>query len=234
MKLKSALSAVILAVLSYSAAAKPLFDMTFEKPASFRDFLSQTQGYVTFEPTLIVNTSSGTASAPSPIVYPFSIGASWPSGYFISFQPRLSFFMNYYLWDGEKALPAEIENRTATSLSFLLALPASLNFDLSEKSRIEASVGLALLMRFAVLSNGVGSSDSGASGSAGDDVSHIADWFWSGARPLYLQTGCSYIYEISGRIKAGPDLQLYFPLGSIFGGRGLDAMILSTGIKLVF
>jgi hypothetical protein len=219
-----------------SSSPPVIINNHFVRPESFKDFLHQTDIFTTFEPVFILNTEAGTKSAPSPIVYPISIGASWPDYYFVSFQPRLSFYCNYYLWnnDEQTALPAEVENRTATALSFLVTLPAVFSFHLTGRTTLEAEAGVSLLLRAAIISNGVSGSDSGTSGSAESDTAYINKWFWTNARFLYAETGVSWIYTVSDSIKAGPGLHFYFPLGSIFSGRGMDAMMLSAGIKLIF
>ena len=76
-----------------------------------------------FEPALYLNTESTLVSAPSPIVYPISIGFLWPDRSTFAIQPTLSFFMMQHLLYEDKALPAEIENRTTTTLSFMLNIP---------------------------------------------------------------------------------------------------------------
>ena len=76
-----------------------------------------------FEPALYLNTESTLVSAPSPIVYPISIGFLWPNRSTFAIQPTLSFFMMQHLLYEDKALPAEIENRTTTTLSFMLNIP---------------------------------------------------------------------------------------------------------------
>jgi hypothetical protein len=219
-----------------TGSSAPSAAVSFDKPASFKDFFHQVRMYTSFEPMFILNTEAGTKSAPSPVVYPLTIGALWPAGGTVSFQPRLTFFYNYYLWndDEQTALPAEVENRTATALSFLLTLPAVFTFRTSRNSAFEAQAGVSLLMRAGILSNGVSDSDSGTSGSAGSDTDRINRWFWTGARFLYAEAGAAWLYSFSGIVKAGPELNVYVPVGSLISGRGVDAMMLSFGIKCVF
>ncbi|MCK9170720.1 MAG: hypothetical protein M0P01_09925 [Treponema sp.] len=207
----------------------------FIKPASLQDFIHQTAVFAAFEPMFILNTEAGTKSAPSPVVYPISIGISWPDYYFVSFQPRMSFYYNYYLWnnDDQTALPAEVENRTATALSCLFTLPAVFSFHFTDKTTFEAEAGVSFLLRTGILSNGVSSTDSGTSGSAESDTELINNWFRTGLRFLYAETGVSWLFDFTG-VKAGPEIHFYLPVGSLVDNRGLDAMMLSGGIKLIF
>jgi|WetSurMetagenome_2_1015567.scaffolds.fasta_scaffold49936_3 hypothetical protein len=199
-------------------------------------FLHQIKPYFTMEPVFILNTADQTTSAPSPIVYPLSIGLIWPDTGLISFQPRLSFFTCYYLWDNssERALPAEVENRTATSLSFLVDMPVVFSFNINKISTAELSAGISFLMRAALLSNGVSSSDSGTSGSAESDVELINEWFWQKARFLYVETGGGWLFKCTDKIKAGPEVRFYLPVGSLADGHGMDAMMVSAGLKIIF
>ena len=185
-------------------------------------------------PAFLFNKEAKTNSAPSPVVFPVSFGVSFPNDTFVSFQPRLSFFINYYLWNNSAqiALPAEIENRTATSLSFLVTLPAVFSFHVSRNSVLEVQAGLSALMRFAILAHGVSADDLGTSGNAKSDVKHINKWFWGGARWLYVDTGLAWLYQFSSGVKIGPEARFYLPLGSLFTGRGVDAFMVSAGIKI--
>ena len=70
---------------------------------------------------VLVNTDSTAKSAPSPIMYAGGAGLDFFPESSFDFQTKISFFTNYYLWTGEEAKPAEVENRTATAISFLLS-----------------------------------------------------------------------------------------------------------------
>ncbi len=188
----------------------------------------------TMGPVLIVNTESYTKSAPSPIAFSCGLGMKLMPDNFYSYEPRISFFTNYYLWDGENALPAEVENRTATAISFLIDLPVVFNFKKSELHSFEAGAGLALLARYGILSNGVSSSDSGASGDAGGDVNEINSWFWSGMHYLFPEITGAWNFKVNEKLKAGLETHIYFPLGSLTNGRGLDAMMVTVAARLMF
>ena len=172
-------------------------------------------------------------SAPSPAAFSLAFGAIWPNKAFLSFQPRLAFWTGYYLWDGKNALPAEVENRTALALNFMLDLPAVATFRFS-KFQAEAGMGLGILARAALLANGVSEGDSGASGSAGGDKSEIQKWFWGNARFLYLEFLGGWEWNFTPRIAAGFELRYYLPIGSLTTGRGLDASIIALDAKLIF
>ena len=189
---------------------------------------------VSFEPTLIFNTDNPKNSAPAPVVYPLSFGVVFPKNTMISFQPRLSFFTNYYLWNKNGAYPAEIENRTATAFSFLFDFPAALTFKPAEKHSISAGIGPSLLARFALLSHSVHGSDAGYNGNtASDDVEEINRYFWKDANFLFIGIYCDYLYAFTERLKAGPEIKFYLPCG-VFAGNDLNSAMISLGIKARF
>lgn len=190
--------------------------------------------FVTAGPMLMVNTSSSTDSAPSPVMFSCGFGATLFQDRMFQFQPRLSFFTNYYLWNNDMALPAEVENRTATALSFMFDLPATYTWQ-NGKNEFQAGAGLGFLARIGILSNGVSGSDENRDDSTRDatqDVKDINSWFWSDMRFLYPELCGSWTYTTPSGWKVGAEARLYLPLGSLITGRGLDATIISLAAKI--
>ena len=170
-------------------------------------------------------------SAPSAPIYPFYAGFIYPDNSFIAIEPTLSFFRLYTLWYDGTAYPAEIENRTATTLSFLLNIPVVFAVNV-KGTKLQISPGIAMLMRFALKTGGVSGSESGYSGTVDSDINLINKWFWSNARFLYFSAGVSAIFENIGHVKIGPVLNIYVPVGTFFSGEAIQGMIVSTGLKL--
>ena len=106
----------------------------------------------------------------------------------IFLQTHGSFFTNYYLWDGERAQPAEVENRTATALSLMLDIDGGYRFKIGKTKKHLVSVGggIGFLARYAFLSGDVDSSEvNRVTGStAGDDVSDINSNFYAHSTAL--------------------------------------------------
>ena len=199
---------------------------TSENPAASKaDFVLQ------FEPGVYINTASTLVSAPSPVVYPISIGFLWPDTSKIAIQPTISFFMMQHLYYENAALPAEIENRTTTTLSFMLNIPAVYSIFLSN-SNFQLMGGLGVLIRFGLLSPGVKESDSGWTGSAGEDVTKINEYFWGKMRWLYITAGGSWLYNLTPQLRAGPIINVYLPVGGLISDKNAQAMIISAGIKI--
>jgi len=217
-----------------SEAAQTTQDISKENPADdSRNAKRRFDFVLQFEPTVYINPESTTVSAPSPIVYPLTFGLNIPLYKNFSIQPTLSFFLMYHLYYNGIAVPAEIENRTTTTLSFFLNVP--LMYTLSfNRFCVQMTGGLGLLFRFGLLSSGVSESDSGYTGSAASDVEEINKWFWSGAHFLYLTTGGSILFNLTESLKAGPIIEFALPLGSLFSGEGAQGMLISFGVKVVF
>ena len=184
-----------------------------------------------FEPALYLNTESTLVSAPSPIVYPISIGFLWPDRSTFAIQPTLSFFMMQHLLYEDKALPAEIENRTTTTLSFMLNIPVVFSLFL-DNSQFQFTAGPGILMRFGLLSPGVKEEDSGWSGSAGSDVEKINEYFWNDMRWFYANLGASWLYDLTPQLRAGPVINISIPVGGLIVDHDLQGMLISLGIKI--
>lgn len=208
------------------------FGKPFQKPSNVKEFFSAADFVMDFSPAVYVNPESGLVSAPSPVIYPVSIGMLWPNYTFLAFEPTFSTFMMYHLWYGNQALPAEIENRTSSTFTFIFNFPAVISIYPSAHSRIQFSSGAAIFIRYGILANGVKKSDSGYSGSAGEDLNKINQYFWQNGHFLYLSTGVSWLYSFTEKLKAGPVFKMYLPIGSIISGEGLQGMIVSLGLKL--
>lgn len=172
-------------------------------------------------------------SAPSPINFELSFGAAIPNYTMFSFQPSLTFFMMNHLLFEDRALPAEIENRTSTTLNFYLNLPAAFSLKIP-KSKFHVSLGFAALIRFAFLATGVHSDDEGFSGTAGEDITLINKWFWKNLHWLYATMEADWLYEASPKISAGPFVSVKLPLGSLMTEKSVQGMIFSAGLKVSF
>lgn len=230
------LSAVFLFSLSFLSAQEETVPL--EEPADSVSFFSQIEPslFFTLGPKLMLNTDSSKKSAPSPIMYSLGVGGDFSFAKGLLLQAHASFFTNYYLWDGENARPAEVENRTATALSLMLDLTGGYTFALDEgkKHLLSLSGGLGFFIRHALLSNGVDADDLNreTGSSAGDDVSEINGTFFSGLNFLYPEFALSYSYILSENWKAGAEFRTYLPIGSLADGRGIDGMIFSLAAKL--
>ena len=210
-------------------------DSSAEPKESFFSKIDPTL-FFTLGPKLMLNTDDHTKSAPSPIMYSLGIGGDFLFENNILLQAHASFFTNYYLWDGEKAQPAEVENRTATALSAMIDLTGGYTLKLGqeEKHLLSLNAGLGFLARYAILSGGVDedSPNRDTGSKAGDDISDINSCFFSDLNFLYPEVALSYSYVLSDLWKIGGEFRTYIPLGSLMNGNGADSMIFSLALKI--
>ena len=205
-----------------------------------QDFLEekthhQLEWYLTFEPFFIFRTIESLTETPYfALTFPFSVGMVFPADKPLSFQPKISFFSEYFLWDGKCAFPARIEDSSNIAFCFLLDLPLNYTFTLKEKHIFEGRSGPSVNIRFSKTMNGLNSSDQATSGTVAEEVQEINRWFWKNANFLYWNFSLSYLYNFSRGIKAGPEAALYIPLGSVLSGQGFNAFMVSTGVKVRF
>ncbi|MCQ2583957.1 MAG: hypothetical protein MJ185_00075 [Treponema sp.] len=177
-----------------------------------------------FPTSFYLNTGDKKASAPSPVVFNPGFGCVFPNDYWVSFQPGLSFYYSYYLWYEGRALPAEIENRTATTLSFMLDLPAVFSVPVGS-TKLEINAGPSVLMRFGWKANGTSDAEA-------EDVNAINSYFWAKARYLYFSSGISWQVSLQPGTTFGPFFTFYLPAGSLIAHEGMNGMVLSAGLKI--
>ena len=139
--------------------------------------------------------------------------------------------MMNHLWYEDRALPAEIENRTSTTLSFMFTLPLVISI-YTKNSRIQLMPGISLLARYGLLANNVESEDYGFTGSAGSDMDEINKWFWSNANYIYISAGASWLFDCFNNAKAGPVVKVQIPVVSVINNESMQGLIISLGLKL--
>lgn len=198
----------------------------------YTDFLGSSDFILQLSPGLLINPyAKELHSGPSAPIYAISMGFIWPNYTLIAVQPSLSYFYYYNLWYDGKAYPAEVENRTATTHCLMLELPAVISI-YPGKNKIEFSLGIDILARYSLMSMYVKDTDNGGSGSAGEDVKLINKWSWQGGRYLYAKTGVCWQRELTDKIKGGPFISFYLPIGSLINSERLLGAIVSLGVKL--
>ena len=210
---------------------KTIIGKQFTKAEDFKGFLNQVDFNIQMSSSIYVNTQSPLVSAPSPILFPFTIGFSWPNYTFLAIQPSVSFFILNSLWHNEMALPSEIENRTATSYCLFFNIPASFSLYLKQ-SKIQLSVGAGILLPITAISVGVSPTDSGTSGSAELDVAKIQEYYISKGRLFYITAELSWLFDITNKMKLGPVIGAYFPLGSFINDEGFSRFMGHVGVKI--
>lgn len=194
--------------------------------------------FFTLGSEIMLNTDDSTKSAPSPVKFSLGAGGDFTFKNGILLQAHGSLFTNYYLWDGEKAQPSEVENRTATALSLMIDLAGgyALKAGKSKKHLVSLAAGLGILVRYGILSGDVDESDLNpeTGTTASDDVSSINKDFYKNLNFFYPELALSYSYIATETWKVGGEFRLYAPLGSLINESGIDGMIISAAIKLSY
>ncbi|HOC29191.1 MAG TPA: hypothetical protein PKH40_05905 [Treponemataceae bacterium] len=140
-------------------------------------------------------TPGGLASAPSPL--PAFAGAEYrylaTSRFIIA--PSVSLWTAQYAFARDRALPTEIENRTAFVSTIYLDIPFLVFFE-HEKVSWTLGIGPGIVARYALLEPGIPADaiNVGETLSAGEQVAACNDYFWNSLRWLYpsIQTGVRY------------------------------------------
>lgn len=195
--------------------------------------------FTKISPSIVWNTLDSVHGAPSPVQCMPGIGLKYPNEGLVSFQPVVEWYSNYNLWYDGKALPAEIENRTVSTQNFYLTLPVMFTFEMKEtgffkiKHRIEVGGGPAVLLRFSNIAMGVKPDSPGFSGTALSDKQRINEYMWGKARFLYMNLQSAWLFSYD-TLQVGPAINVNFPIGSLIAGEGLNALVTSISIKLVF
>lgn len=228
MKIKKIIVVLLITLLTCKA-----FSQSEEIPQEEKkSFLEKTDFVLQFEPAFYLSPeSSANKSNTINALYPVSIGFLWPNDYFIAIQPTISFFQMHHLLYNGTPLPAEIENRTTTTLAFMLNIPAVYTLKL-KGSKFQFSAGPGIFLRFGLLSKGVNKTDPGYSGSAESDTKLINKWFWKNCHWLYLNFGVSWLYPITTKIEIGPVLNAFIPVGSLIDQHTVQGLMFSLGVKL--
>ena len=176
------------------------------------------------------NSAGKFISAPSPLYIPVYIGLSVPNYTAVSFQPSLRFYTGYDLVYEDRVLPAEVENRTGLTFSFLVNLPVAFKLKYKDKYSWSVLAGVAGLFRFATLPSNVKADEPGSTGTVATDLDYMNNWFYKNLRFLYLSAGIDWMFYY-GKTKYGPELSVFFPI-SLFTDKSVDGLMFGVGIKV--
>jgi hypothetical protein len=100
-------------------------------------------------PVLVIINTEGLNSAPSPILWAPGVCFGLKINDYFSWSPGADFYYDYYSWDTPtgRALPTEIENRSAVVLGFIVSSPLRLTVPLGKTVRFELGAGPAFVLR---------------------------------------------------------------------------------------
>ncbi len=163
----------------------------------------------------------------TPVLFCVGAGYSFKINPKLYLDTRLAIYSDYYGWNEAQqiAQPAEVENRTSTSINLAIDLPfvACFNFG---KHTLRAGGGIGLIPKINFLSREAEGFE--------DEFSLINKYLWSYARWVYPQMTLSYSALLFNGWKAGLDLRYYLPLTSLIEGRGLNDSVIQLCFRLGF
>lgn len=168
--------------------------------------------------------TNGLDSAPSPLAGFLGFEYRHPlpkQG--VYFAPSASFFLLAYLWANDRALPAEIENRTAFVPSILL--DGSFLYTIKKDQFLfSLGGGPGVMLRYAFLESGVSKDEKSHSEDmpAGEQVKNINRYLWSSLRWFYPMLHGSVRYQLKNGWGAGASLRLGLPVFNIWSDPGTN------------
>lgn len=159
----------------------------------------------------------GLSSAPSPLRGFLGLEYRYPFRDRIVLSPSVSLWSVKYLWADDRALPAEIENRTAMVPSIFLEVPFLYTFERGD-FLFRAGGGLGFLIRFAFLEFGVDADEKSYEEdlSAGQQVARINRYLWSDARWVYPTLQGEMTYRLENGWGAGLTLRVGIPIFNLW------------------
>ncbi|OJF76718.1 MAG: hypothetical protein BKP49_06045 [Treponema sp. CETP13] len=190
--------------------------------------LIDTSSNLFFQMGTLIKVNTYDDSAPSPILFSLGVGYDIPITSLISCTPQIHLFTNYYLWDSdnEQALPAAVENRTASVPAILLDVPATFNFTFGSFI-LGVQPALSFLLRYAYTAHNVTEDVS-------EDISNINSWFYSDLHFFYPSLRISFDHFYKSGIKIGLSASAYVPISSFTENNFPQNFICTISSRLFF
>ena len=161
--------------------------------------------------------TGGLSSAPSPIVGYLGVEYRYPIKRDVLIAPSVSFYAVRYLWAEDRALPAEVENRTAFVPTMLIDCPFLYRID-KDRFLFTFGGGPAILLRYGFLESGVSKDEKSYSADmeAGEQVKNINKYLWSGFRWFYPMLEGTARYRLDNGWGAGVTLRIGIPIFNLW------------------
>jgi hypothetical protein len=192
------------------------------KTSGFRDRLSWA-----FHGSLLIfpEGNGPNRGAPTPILP--SPGVSLACRFWdpLSAEASLDLYFTHYGYDFglDRAIPVEIENRSAFVLGSILGLSLIDRIPIGERFSLRLSGGLAMDMRIVMLAFGLNDADLVEDDPRGAPMQANAarDYFWDKGRWLLPFLGIGFDTAMNEKFALGLDFRLWFPLYRLWTGEDL-------------
>ena len=194
---------------------------------------------VTTIPAPVGSKPGGLSSAPSPITGYITAEYRLALRSDIAFAPNVSLYFLQYLWDDgtQRALPAEIENRTAFVPSLFIDLPFLYHF---RKDRFDFAFGggAAFILRYGFLESGVAADEkySNEDLNAAEQVSAINSYLWNYGRWFCPTIQAGVRYELENGWGAGLTFRLGIPVSNLWSSPSVpfvDSMMIMAALVVI-
>ena len=204
-----------------SAAALDLTSITFHDSMLFLDSAQVLDG------------NGHPTSAASPILD--ALGASFDlklSDLFL-FEPSLDIYGTYYKWlpDQNRAVPAELENREAFVLGFILDTSFYIRWAIADRLQLQFGLGPAFILPAGFI--GVQENDQTTQAGIVADVKSINGWFYSEGRFVRPSATLSFRFKLRDKIDFGVWGRVIVPIYHWWANDGLpftDNLIGNAGV----
>jgi hypothetical protein len=185
--------------------------------------------------------SNGNSSAAMPILPSLGASASHSFNKLVALEISLDIYMNYYDYNYslDRAVPADIEDRTSIVVGFLTGFQPVFRFRPKDNFVIRAYGGLALDLRLCLLAPGLSKSE--IHGEDGNTLSEAAEdvfaYMWGGGRFVFPFAGYGMDFALIEGMKLGFDIRAWFPLWRAWTGEsglGLEGFRFGIGFRVTF
>jgi hypothetical protein len=180
--------------------------------------------------------TGGLSSAPSPIAGFLGVEYRYPIKRDVLIAPSISLYGLRYLWADDRALPAELENRTAFVPTLLIDCPFLYRV---ERGRMLYTFGggPAVTLRWGFLESGVGKDEKSYSEdmTAGDQVKEVNKYLWGSGRWFYPMLAGTARYRLDNGWGAGLNLRIGIPIFNLWSKPSVpfyDSMMIMAALAI--
>ncbi len=151
-----------------------------------------------------------TSMTSSLIVNGLACSVDYTIGAGFQFEPALDLYWGYYqLTDSGRAVPAEISERDAYAVGFLINLPVTYTFKIGERFDLAAGLGPAVNLRLLLKA---------AKDVEDSTVSSIANYMWSDGRFFVPSTLFRVTARLTDRLSISLAGSFYWPVYNFWTG----------------
>lgn len=180
------------------------------------------------ESLLFIASPDTLAAGPSPIVNMLGFSLSLPLNQFLYFTPALDVYGTNYGYIDGRAVPYEIENRTAFVSSLALDIPLYLVLSPFDKLKFGLGFGILFNPQIALLAFNVSQTES-------TNVAAINAYFYETFRFVYPDIGAFATYSLSDKLAISAHARFAYPWQNLLNNISFtEGMMVSGGISIDF